>query len=61
MRQKGNLGWQAKAAHFISGHQRNAGKLLGARVFVDEGVGNKQGVIGQHQRVDRGKTVSAFF
>ena len=61
MRQEGHLGRQAETAHCLGGHQRNAGKLLGARVFVDKGVGDEQRVPWQHQRIERGKTGRAGF
>ena len=60
MRQKRHLGRHAKALHFFGRHQRDAGQQLGIRVFVDVGVGNEQGVLFQHQRVQRrqaGRTV----
>ena len=60
MRQKGDLGWQAEPAHLVGRHQRDAGELLGIRVFVDMGVGDEQGAFVQHQGIERGQSGRAF-
>ncbi len=51
VRQERHLGRQAKALHLFGGHERDGRELLGARVFVDVGIGDEQGVLVEHQRV----------
>mmetsp|Transcript_6694 Transcript_6694/g.28042 ORF Transcript_6694/g.28042 Transcript_6694/m.28042 type:complete len:406 (-) Transcript_6694:2611-3828(-) len=56
---EGQLGRQTEAAHLFAGHRGDVGQLLGRRVVVDEGVGQEERHLVQHQRVHRGELAGA--
>src|SRR5690606_29022282 len=60
VREQGNLGNHAKAANLCCSLDGHVGNLFGAGVFVNVGVADEQGVLGQHQHVHGGVGLGAI-